>query len=55
MLVTNIRVDNVDVELLNKQRLELHELLVKNEPSEKGDLWGLLYFLDHICDKYEVT
>lgn len=55
-MTNTIEIDGVDLPLLNKQRRELHELLLKLFPEdteEKEKLWGLLSFLDHICDKYD--
>lgn len=49
----NISVEKVDVDLLNTQRIQLHEHLLEIDPKGKGELWGLLGLLDHICDKYE--
>jgi len=49
-----IKAKNVDVVLLNKQRLDLVRLLMESGIAEStnGDLWGLVYLLDYICDQY---
>lgn len=54
-LTNLIEIDGlVDLVLLDKQRAELHGLMVKNPEACDSDseLWGLLEFLDHICQKY---
>lgn len=44
--------ENVDFDLLNKQRLMLVELIWEDKGS---DLWGLVSMLDDICDRAGVT
>lgn len=48
-----ITCDNVDVELLNVQRLMLVNLLA--DTPQDNELWGLVYMLDDICDRAGVT
>lgn len=49
--MTNIVIDNVDLELLNEQRLLLIDKIWNEEDSK---LWGLVEMLSHIFDTYRV-
>lgn len=52
-MIQQIVIDDVDMRLLNQQRIQLHELLLADfDGTERGDLWGLLAMLDHIVDVY---
>ena len=57
MVMTDIYIEGVDLSLLNRQRQELHALLLKNPETYNGTeehlLWGLLELLDYTCDKYD--
>lgn len=44
-----IVIDNVDLGLLNTQRLALVDMLYGNSDSE---LWGLVEMLDDVIDRY---
>lgn len=52
MRIRSIVVDQVDIDLLAKQRDQLNELLSREDVSDDNDLGGLLGFLEHITDKY---
>lgn len=44
-----IVIENVDLALLNRQRLALVDMLTENVLSE---LWGLVEMLDDVYDRY---
>ena len=56
MLVKTITIDNVDLELLDRQRRDLYAVISAEgvDKTKRDNLDGLMGLLDYICDKYEV-